>query len=288
MTPRPSSSSSLSTQLAQRSIPSNLPRDILSFLLAYPGQRSDPSRNANLRFYRNEGPARPQRVNCEQLQGELKGNWAELEHRHDFVQWLFPIREQGVNWEAQPLELHEVAALQADPEAMSRLLESYRLMLSFYGLRLVDAYTGELALADDVAAPAPSSFLRRFANLERNMHNFLRVTRILKCLGEFGLTQHPPSLLLFILHLQSRSSAPLGGPFLTSSSLVRSFDGYWRWCVRDDADRAFVLRKSDDVRRGGEWSAEEYREWVARRAEEREKERAAEMEPALDGEKERE
>ncbi|BGP49203.1 hypothetical protein JCM10450v2_005086 [Rhodotorula kratochvilovae] len=284
MTPRPSSTSSLSAQLAQRSIPSHLPRDILSFLLLYPGQRSDPSKNANLRFYRNEGPARPRRATCEELQAELRGNWDELEHRHDFVQWLFPIREQGVNWEAQPLEIHEVEALKADPAAMSRLLQSYRLMLSFYGLRLVSPMTGELALADEVPAPAHGSFLRRFANLERNMHNFLRVTRILKCLGEFGLTQHPPSLLLFLLHLQSRSSAPLGGPFLTSSSLVRSFDGYWRWCVRDDADRAFVVQKSEEVRKGGEWTAEEYKKWVERRAAEREKERAGEGEQALDGE----
>lgn len=53
---------------------------------------------------------------------------------------------------------------------------------------------------------------------------------------------------------------------------MRSFDGYWRHCVRDDEDRAFVRRKSDEVRGGGGWSAEEYREWVERRAGERAKE----------------
>lgn len=82
----------LSLQLARRRIPSNLPRDILSFLLHYPGQRDDPAADANLRFYRNEGAARPRRSRCEELQRELKGNWDELEDRHDFVQWLFPIR----------------------------------------------------------------------------------------------------------------------------------------------------------------------------------------------------
>ncbi|GAA5913856.1 hypothetical protein JCM8208_004772 [Rhodotorula glutinis] len=275
MAPRRSSTDSLSSELSRRDIPSSLPRDVLAFLLHYPNLSSSPSsknKDANLRFYRNEQAARPRRSRCDELQGELRGQWGELESRHDFVQWLFPIREQGVNWEAQPLELHEVEGIKADPQAMARLLESYRIMLAFYGLRLVDPTTGELALADAVPAPHQASFVQRFANLERNGHNFLRVTRILKCLGEFGLVQHPPSLLLFILHLQSPSSTAQGGPFLTSPSLVRSFDGYWRHCVRDDADRAFVRRKSDEVRGGGEWTAEEYRDWVERRAGEREKE----------------
>lgn len=53
---------------------------------------------------------------------------------------------------------------------------------------------------------------------------------------------------------------------------MRSFDGYWRHCVRDDGEREFVRRKGDEVRAGGEWTAEECREWVRRRAEERERE----------------
>jgi hypothetical protein len=60
----------------------------------------------------------------------------------------------------------------------------YRIMLAFYGLRLVNETTGELALEDTVSAPSPASYLRRFHNLESNPHNFLRITRILKCLGE--------------------------------------------------------------------------------------------------------
>lgn len=61
-------------------------------------------------------------------------------------------------------------------------------MLAFYGLRLVDETTGELALQDTAPARSPASYLRRFRNLESNPHNFLRITRILKCLGEVGLS----------------------------------------------------------------------------------------------------
>lgn len=65
-------------------------------------------------------------------------------------------------------------------------------MLDFYGLRLVDPETGELDLEDPVGPDANSSATAgsssspasRFRHLERHPHNFLRITRILKCLGE--------------------------------------------------------------------------------------------------------
>ncbi|GAA5835065.1 hypothetical protein JCM11251_000152 [Rhodosporidiobolus azoricus] len=251
-------------ELRARNIPSHLPRDILGFLLSYPGQRDDKAVRQNELFYANKVAAKPRRSNCEELQDQLRGNWNELERRHDFIQWFFPIREQGVNWEAQPLQLHEVEAIKKDKDAMARLIESYRIILAFYGLRLVSPETGELALEDSVPAPDPASYLQRFRNLEHNSHNFLRITRMLKCMGEFGLVQHPPSFLLFLLHLQSSPSH-----HLTSSSLVRSMDGYWRWCVRDDDDREYVRKKVDEVRKGGRLELEQYQHWVKRRVQER-------------------
>ncbi|KAK4334632.1 opioid growth factor receptor-like protein [Rhodotorula toruloides] len=231
-----SNSESILAQLKRRNIPSSLPRDIISFLLHYPSQPANPKRNANLLFYQNQHPARPRRSNCEELQDVLRGNWDELEGRHDFVQWFFPIREQGVNWDAQPLELHEIEGIKSDPSAMSRFLESYRIMLAFYGLTLVNPQTGELALQDDL-----------------------------------GLTPHAPSLLLFLLTLQSPPHS-----LLTSPALCRSMDSYWRWCVRDDEDREFVAEVVERVRSGGTWSEEEYREWIRKRTEEKEENGVAE------------
>ncbi|GAA6005688.1 hypothetical protein JCM11491_003726 [Sporobolomyces phaffii] len=246
------------------SLPASLPRDISAFLSHYPRSSPNPRANANLDFYQGRNPARPSRLKVGELQDELRGDWDELESNHSFVQWLFPIREQGVNYQAQPLELHEVEQLKRDPDALERLIESYRIMLAFYGLRLVDPVTGELTLEDSTPAPSPSSYLRRFSNFESLSHNYLRITRILKCLNEFGFPQHPPSFLLYILHLQSTHG------YLSSSGLKRSMDGYWKWCVRDETDRAFVLDKIDDVRdRGRAWDESEYRAWVGKRATER-------------------
>lgn len=96
MTPRrpttTTTSSSLASHLSARSLPASLPRDVLSFLTHYPSSRPDSKKTANLRFYRNEAPALPRPATCDELQRELRGNWDELERRHDFVQWLFPIR----------------------------------------------------------------------------------------------------------------------------------------------------------------------------------------------------
>ncbi|GAA6060732.1 hypothetical protein JCM10212_003776 [Sporobolomyces blumeae] len=258
-------SRSLSSSIPSR-LPHSLPPDILAFLQRYPRQRPDPSASLNAHFYQGQAAARPSRLKVDALQDELRGNWSKLESNHAFVQWLFPIREQGVNHLAQPLQPHEIATIRQDSKAMARLVESYKIMLAFYGLRLVDAETGELALEDSTPAPSPASYLRRFANLESHTHNFLRITRILKCMGEFGLDQHPPSFLLYVLSLQASPSSP----HLTSASLVRSIYTYWRWCVRDDVDRDFVRARIDGVRDGsGSWSEGEYREWVERRAGER-------------------
>jgi len=47
-------------------------------------------------------------------------------------------------------------------------------------------------------------------------------------------------------------------------------DGYWKWCIRDEKDREFVLDKIEGVRKRGEkWTEEEHRAWVEKRAEER-------------------
>ncbi|GAA5935481.1 uncharacterized protein JCM15063_001050 [Sporobolomyces koalae] len=246
-----------------RTLPTRLPRDIQAFLSSYPSQPSNPSATANLNFYQNRIAAQPSAKRVIELQDHLRENWQELEYNHSFIQWLFPIREQGVNYGAQPLEVHEIDKLKSDPIAMDRLLESYKIMLAFYGFKLVDPTTGEL----EIQTSSPNTqrhYSKRFENLERNPHNFLRITRILKCLNEFGFDQHPPLFLLYILALQSTHG------YLSSSALMQSMDGYWKWCVRDDQDRQFVVDKIEAVRTGdSEFTVEDYQDWIRRRAQTR-------------------
>lgn len=74
-----------------------------------------------------------------------------------------------MNFESQPLQPHELAAIKADPRALERLLASYRLILDFYGMRLVSEETG----AVDRSLP-PRNHAPRYENLVRECASSLR------------------------------------------------------------------------------------------------------------------
>ena len=96
-----------------------------------------------------------------------------------------------MNGSAQELQLHEAAAIKADPKAHRRMRKAYEMMLHFYGMRLVDKATGEIARADH--------YRPRYRHLNHSFHNYLRITRILKSLGELGYEHYKWPFLKFIL-----------------------------------------------------------------------------------------
>lgn len=65
-----------------------------------------------------------------------------MEAHHGYIQWLFPIREDGMNHYADQLQLHEAKAISSDPILQGRIITSYELMLDFYGIKLADRKTG--------------------------------------------------------------------------------------------------------------------------------------------------
>lgn len=69
----------------------------------------------------------------------------------------------------------------------------------------------------------------RFQNLERNPHNNLRITRILKCLGEFGFEPLKLSLVTFFVQEIFGKGALKG--------MRESCLNYWIETVKDDNDR---------------------------------------------------
>ncbi|ELV11332.1 Opioid growth factor receptor [Tupaia chinensis] len=62
----------------------------------------------NLSFYRNEIRFLPDGCFIEDILQNWRGNYELLEDNHSYIQWLFPLREPGVNWHAKPLTLREV------------------------------------------------------------------------------------------------------------------------------------------------------------------------------------
>ena len=54
----------------------------------------------------------------------------------------FPIQEDGVNFESQRLMPHEVVSMKSDQTFVDRVVQSCRLMLDIYGIRLLSVQTG--------------------------------------------------------------------------------------------------------------------------------------------------
>uniref|UniRef100_A0A7N6BJB1 Opioid growth factor receptor 2 n=1 Tax=Anabas testudineus TaxID=64144 RepID=A0A7N6BJB1_ANATE len=120
-----------------------------------------------------------------------KGDYQKLEHVHTFIQWLFPLQEPGMNSRASTLTQEEIKAFCDSSAAKENLLKSYKLMLDFYGIVLCDENTGDVEKA--------LNWRERFDNLDRNTHNCLRITRILKCLGTLGFPHYQYPLVRFFL-----------------------------------------------------------------------------------------
>ncbi|XP_061917817.1 opioid growth factor receptor-like [Entelurus aequoreus] len=154
-------------------------------------EESSEDKMNNLQFYLNKFPSSPDNVYIESFLKEWKNDYKKLERVHSYIQWLFPLREPGVNYMASELTKKEIEAFKGNDDAKKRLVESYELMLGFYGVRLVKKETGEVTRADN--------WKERFRNLEQNMHNNLRITRILKSLGELGFEYYQAPLVRFFL-----------------------------------------------------------------------------------------
>lgn len=137
----------------------------------------------NYQFYTNTLKSFPNGDFIDGIHTKWFGNWSLLEAHHGYIQWLFPIREGGLNMESQPLSKHESQLFRNDANILSRVKDSYRLMLDFYGLVLVDEDTGAVARNPDI-------YKARYRHLNSSFHNYLRITRILKHLGIIGMEHY--------------------------------------------------------------------------------------------------
>nr|XP_057908147.1 opioid growth factor receptor [Doryrhamphus excisus] len=204
-------------------------KDMQNYRRGYPNLADDEcseDKMNNLQFYLNKFPSAPDDVYIESFLKEWKNDYKRLERVHSYIQWLFPLREPGVNYMASELTKKEIEAFKCNEDAKKRLVESYELMLGFYGMRLVNKETGEVTRADN--------WKERFGNLERNMHNNLRITRILKSLGELGFEHYQAPLVRFFLE------ETLIKKNLTS--VKRSVLDYFLFAVLDKQKRQELVR----------------------------------------------
>lgn len=97
-----------------------------------------------------------------------------LEGTHDYIQWLFPLKEASNAAPSVPLNDKMVDIIKNDPVIKGYLMESFLMMLDFYGFELQE--NGVIARSD----PSKVHWTTPYN------HNFLRITRIIGCMSICG------------------------------------------------------------------------------------------------------
>lgn len=77
---------------------------------------------------------------------------------------------------------------------------------------------------------------KRYRNLKTSTHNFLRITRILTCLGEFGFEEWKIKLIdHFIKEVLNKKISP----YYSIKNCRRSLEEYWIETIKDEKLRYY-------------------------------------------------
>lgn len=165
-------------------------------------------------FYRGDGLDHRSRS----LSDIHEFDFYELEFNHDYIQWLFPLREpSGANASAPLLSNDDIDRFLSDGLLRKRLLQSFELSLRFFGL--------EFGGASDASPPsvrkAPNFDERHQIWLQAGNHNFLRISRILRSLTLLGCSRYATAFLECLEGIYAENPQTIGNTTM----------GYWRRAV---------------------------------------------------------
>jgi hypothetical protein len=134
-------------------------------------------------------------------------DFEELECAHDYIQWLFPLPERSMfNPDAPIVDDKVIQAFQSDSNLRQNLLRSLTVMLRFYGLQCQESDEGKVVIIQSKDYPSrKSEWICLFD------HNYLRITRILKCLMIFGLEDEAQAFYECLRQIYRESSDHIGG-----------------------------------------------------------------------------
>ena len=140
-----------------------------------------------------------------------------LEYIHDYIQWLFPLTERSnVSPDAPVLDEAQIEAFRTDGKLKAKLIKSFKLMLSFYGLQCDDTgATIEVFKSEKYPE-------RKRIWLNHGNHNYLRITRILTSLRILGLEEYAQAFFDFLDELYRGEGGRIG----------QITYGYWERAVR--------------------------------------------------------
>ncbi|MDF5710973.1 MAG: opioid growth factor receptor-related protein [Nostoc sp. S4] len=133
-------------------------------------------------------------------------NFEQLEYIHNYIQWLFPLPERSVFNPHTPVVNEQVIqSFHTNPRLRQNLLRSFRVMLEFYGLQRQNSEDGKIVISKS------EEYLKRKSEWVCTFnHNYLRITRILKCLMNFGLENEAQAFYNCLQQIYHEDSERIG------------------------------------------------------------------------------
>uniref|UniRef100_A0A7S4VBV3 Opioid growth factor receptor (OGFr) conserved domain-containing protein n=1 Tax=Alexandrium monilatum TaxID=311494 RepID=A0A7S4VBV3_9DINO len=159
-------------------------------------------------FYRGTGTDDKGRT----LEEILAWNDDRMEYVHDFIQWIFPTDEASkFNRHAPLLTADVVDVFLRDPEIRANLRRSFRRFLAFLGLEI-------RATAQPMTVDKAKNFNRRVPTCWQAFgfmgnHNWLRISRVLHCLGMVQMEEEQQAFMA-CLELLFQDGYPLDNAIL--------------------------------------------------------------------------
>ena len=119
------------------------------------------------------------------LSGVQMFNYEHMDLCHDFIQWMFPTLEQSAHHPSAPiLTLEDIEEFRASPILKKKLRCSFSRFLWFLGLDFITHPDGRVWVF------AAENYDERKVHWQTPYnHNYLRITRVLKCLLLLGLEE---------------------------------------------------------------------------------------------------
>lgn len=168
-----------------------------------------------LAFYQGQSPDSSGRM----IETIWSWDYRRLEYTHDYIQWLFPLKEKSrFNRNAPVLNGEVIQSFRTNEQLRMRLLKSLKVMLKFYGLQCNEAAN------TDIEITKSDEYQERKQNwIEVWNHNYLRITRILTSLRLLGLDNYAQAFFKCLNQIYLEESKNIGS---------ETYD-YWKNAVRD-------------------------------------------------------
>ena len=132
-------------------------------------------------------------------------DYQKLEYTHDYIQWLFPLKQKSrFNAHAPTLNHEFIQAFMTNQELQIRLAKSLKVMLTFYGLQCFEGnFDVKITKSDEHEE-------RKNDWISIGNHNYVRLTRILTSLRMLGLSNYAQALFKCLEQIYQEESKSIG------------------------------------------------------------------------------